>query len=116
MLRVFDSINRVLDFPSTYTIRIGKQGIDHVTSIRFILINRVLDSTNTVVDLHSLEYLRTSVLTLSGICDSKKKLILEVSMMGTMNLALQPYVYCMIFQSLEVLSRLDTCVFQVMDA
>ena len=45
-----------------------------------------------------------------------KTVILEVSRMGTMNLALQPDVYCIIFQSLEVLSRLKTCFFYAMDA
>ena len=37
-------------------------------------------------------------------------------MMGAMNLALQPDIYCIIFQSLEVLSRIDTCLFHDMDA
>ena len=33
-----------------------------------------------------------------------------------MNLALQPDVYCTIFQLLEVQSRLDTCLLHAMDA
>ena len=45
-----------------------------------------------------------------------KTVILEVSRTGTINLALQPDVYCIIFQSLEVLSRLKTCFFYAMDA
>ena len=40
-----------------------------------------------------------------------KTVILEVSKTGTMNLALRPDVYCIIFQLLEVLSRLKTCFF-----
>ena len=37
-------------------------------------------------------------------------------MMGATNLDLQPDVYCIIFQSLEVLSRLDICLSDPMDA
>ena len=36
--------------------------------------------------------------------------------MGTINLALRPDVYCIIFESLEVLSRLNTCFFYAVDA
>ena len=36
--------------------------------------------------------------------------------MGTINLALQPDVYYIIFQTLEVLSRLKACFFYAMDA
>ena len=42
--------------------------------------------------------------------------ILEVSRTGTINLALRPYVYCIILQLLEVLSRLKACFFYAMDA
>ena len=45
-----------------------------------------------------------------------KAVILEVSRTGTINLALRPDVYCIIFQSLEVLSRLKVCFFYAMDA
>ena len=45
-----------------------------------------------------------------------KTVILEVSRMGTINLALRPDVYCIILQSLEVLSRLKACFFYAMDA
>ena len=45
-----------------------------------------------------------------------KTVILEVSRTGTVNLALRPDVYCIIFQSLEVLSRQKTCFFYAMDA
>ena len=45
-----------------------------------------------------------------------KTVILEVSRMGTINLALRPDVYCIILQSLEVLSRLKVCFFYAMDA
>ena len=45
-----------------------------------------------------------------------KTVILEVSRMGTINLALRPDVYCIIFQLLEVLSRLKACFFYAMDA
>ena len=37
-------------------------------------------------------------------------------MMGAMNLALQPNVYHTTFQLLEVLSRLDTCLFHALGA
>ena len=48
----------------------------------------------------------------------EKKVILEVTMIGARNLALQPDVYCIIFQSLEVISKakLDTGIFHAMDA
>ena len=45
-----------------------------------------------------------------------KMVILEVTMTWAMNLALQTDVYCIIFQLLEVLSRLDACLFHAMDA
>ena len=45
-----------------------------------------------------------------------KTVILEVSRTGTINLALRPDVYCIILQSLEVLSRLKACFFYAMDA
>ena len=45
-----------------------------------------------------------------------KTVILEVSRMGTINLALWPDVYCIIFQLLEVLSRLKAYFFYAMDA
>ena len=44
-----------------------------------------------------------------------KTVILEVSRTGTINLALRPDVYCIIFQLLEVLSKLKVC-FYAMDA
>ena len=45
-----------------------------------------------------------------------KTAILEVSRMGTINLALRPDVHCTILQLLEVLSRLKACFFYAMDA
>ena len=51
-----------------------------------------------------------------GLLTFDKTVILEVSGMGTINLALRPDVYCIIFQSLEVLSRLKACFFYAMDA
>ena len=51
-----------------------------------------------------------------GLLTFDKTVILEVSRMGTINLALRPDVYCIIFQSLEVLSRLKACFFYAMDA
>ena len=45
-----------------------------------------------------------------------KTVILEVSRTGTINLALRPDVYCIIFQLLEVLPRLKVCFFYAMDA
>ena len=57
-----------------------------------------------------MEHRKTSLLTFD------KTVILEVSRMGTINLALRTDVYCIIFQSLEVLSRLKTCFFYAMDA
>ena len=46
----------------------------------------------------------------------EKTVILAVSMMGAINLALWPDVYYITFQSLEVLSRIDTCLFHAMGA
>ena len=51
-----------------------------------------------------------------GLLTLDKTVILEVSRTGTINLALRPDVYCIIFQSLEVLSRLKACFFYAMDA
>ena len=51
-----------------------------------------------------------------GLLTFDKTVILEVSRTGTINLALRPDVYCIIFQSLEVLSRLKACFFYAMDA
>ena len=46
----------------------------------------------------------------------EKMVILDVSMTGAMNLALPPNVCCIIFQLLEVLSKLDTWLLHAMDA
>ena len=62
------------------------------------------------------QHLSMAMLNSFALLTFDKTVILEVSRMGTINLALRPDVYCIILQSLEVLSRLKACFFYAMDA